>query len=122
MTPPNLTDAAADDNYQSTPTDRKWGWGLGIGYILLAIFLAWMLFKIWPPTPWPTNKSLDENPQIAKMLADLECPPSACPSATPTPAPTPTPTTEPGATPAASSKAAPIINETLIPIPIPFLW
>ena len=82
MAPPKLTDAAADDNYQSTPTDRKWGWGLGIGYILLAIFLAWMLFKIWPPTPWPTDKTLEENQQLAKNLKECEC-------ATPTPTPTP---------------------------------
>jgi hypothetical protein len=40
--------------YESTQQDRRRALILGVLYILLAIALGWMLFKIWPPTPWPT--------------------------------------------------------------------
>jgi hypothetical protein len=69
-----------DDNYQSTPEDKRRARILGVIHVVLAVFLAWMLFKIWPPTPWPTDKSLENNPQLAKNLKDCECP-------TPTPSP-----------------------------------
>ena len=85
----------AGNNYQSTDQDKKRAKLLGASYIVLAIFLAWMLFKIWPPTPWPTDKSLDQNPQLVKNLADCECP-TPTPSATPSP--TPKPSTNGGAT------------------------
>jgi IPT/TIG domain len=75
----------ADGNYQSTNEDKNRARLIGLTYIALAIFLAWMLFKIWPPTPWPTDKAMDQNPQLVKNLADCECP-----TPTPTPAPQPT--------------------------------
>src|SRR5438477_3551653 len=82
--PPQNGEPNSDDNYQSTDADKNRAKILGVTYILLAIFLAWMLFKIWPPTPWPTDKAIDQNPQLVKNLADCECP-------TPTVTPTPTP-------------------------------
>jgi uncharacterized membrane protein YeaQ/YmgE (transglycosylase-associated protein family) len=39
--------------YQSTALDRRRALSLGVYYILLAIALAYMLFKVWPPVPWP---------------------------------------------------------------------
>src|SRR5438477_10164245 len=82
--PPQNGEPNSDDNYQSTKTDKNRAKILGVTYIVLAIFLAWMLFKIWPPTPWPTDKSLDQNPQLVKNLADCECPtPTATPTLTP---------------------------------------
>ena len=90
----NNADPKADDNYQSTPADKKLARLLGITYLLIAIFLGWGLFKIWPPTPWPTDKGLEQNPQLAKALGDCECP-------TPTPTPKPSPSVTP--TPAANA-------------------
>ena len=73
--------------YQSTPADRRRAVLLGLAYVLMAIILAIMLFKIWPPTPWPSDKDIENNPQLALAFSDCECP---------TPSPTPTP--QPGAT------------------------
>ena len=39
--------------YESTPADKKRALLLGIAYLILAGFLGMMLFKIWPPVPWP---------------------------------------------------------------------
>ncbi len=77
-----------DTPYQSTPADRRLAMLLGVAHLLLVIGLAIMLFKIWPPTPWPSDKDILDNPQVAKVLADCECP---------LPSPTPTPTPEAGA-------------------------
>lgn len=76
--------------YRSTPQDRRRAHILGVSYVLLAIVLAVMLFKIWPPVPWPSDRDLADNPSIAKALTDAmaEC---KCASPTPTPTPTPTP-------------------------------
>jgi hypothetical protein len=73
-----------EEPYKSTPEDRRRAWILGIVHVILAIVLAVMLFKIWPPTPWPSDKDLANNPERAKAFAECECP-------TPTPSPTPTP-------------------------------
>src|SRR6185369_18063378 len=103
----------ANNEYQSTPEDRRRAQLLGVVYVILAIFLAWMLFKIWPPTPWPTSKELAQNPQLARELRDAECPtPSPTPSASPTPSPQPsnTPATTnsvPTTTPSVRSTVSP---------------
>ena len=96
-----------EDDYESTPEDRSRARILGIIYIVLAILLAWMLFKIWPPTPWPTDKFIDDNPQLAESLKACACAmpspsptPNSSPTTSQTPAPTPTPTATPTATPA----------------------
>lgn len=105
--------------YKSTPVDRRRAVTLGFVYVLLAIALAVMLFKIWPPTPWPSDKDIAANPQLAKALADCDCP-------TPTPTATPqagassatgSPTgSQPGATGApASPTATPGVTPTATP-------
>jgi hypothetical protein len=101
---------AANNEYQSTPEDRRRAQLLGVVYVILAIFLAWMLFKIWPPTPWPTSKELAQNPQLARELRDAECPTaSPSPSASPTPSPqqSVTPSTMTSQTSGQSSRATP---------------
>ncbi len=77
-------------SYNSTPQDRRRAHLLGISYVLLAIVLAVMLFKIWPPVPWPSDKDLVDNPAVAKALTEAlaEC---KCGSPTPIPNPTPSP-------------------------------
>lgn len=113
--------------YKSTPADRRRAVLLGISYVVLAVALAVMLFKIWPPTPWPSDQDL-ENPAIAKVFADCECPaPSPTPanaaltatdtqtasrSATPTGAPTITPTATPRVLPSVSPTVTPTPAET----------
>jgi hypothetical protein len=66
--------------YQSTPEDKRRGLGLGIYYLLLAIGLAYMLFVIWPPVPWPDANQEQHREVVARALADC---------AYPTPSPTP---------------------------------
>jgi hypothetical protein len=116
---PDKTDGPiSDNNYQSTPEDKRRARILGVVYVILAIFLAWMLFKIWPPTPWPTTKDLDENPQLVKALKDAECPtPSPSPqpsnattttsSQTISPGSSPSPTARPSATSSVSPTTTP---------------
>lgn len=119
---------APKSDYQSTPQDRQRARILGVVYIILAIFLAWMLFKIWPPTPWPTNNELAKNPELVKALREAECgTPSPAPSATAQPSNTPATTSSPTnsqspsssatATPAAGSKVSlsPTSNPTAPP-------
>jgi uncharacterized membrane protein YeaQ/YmgE (transglycosylase-associated protein family) len=70
--------------YQSTPQDRTRGLALGIFYVLLAVALAYMLFKIWPPVPWPDPN----NDREAISRALTECgytalAPSPVPSGSP---------------------------------------
>lgn len=113
--------------YKSTPQDRRRAVILGITYVLLAIALAAMLFKIWPPTPWPSDKAIDANPLLAKALEDCECP-------TPLPTPTPqvgassatgTPTgsqiaaTATPATPTATPRVSPTATPTVAPAATP---
>jgi hypothetical protein len=96
-------------DYKSTPEDRTRAYLLGISYVVLAIILAVMLFIIWPPVPWPSDKDLVDNPAIDKALRGaLE----ACNCVSPTPAPTPRPTpaavqtSSPTGTPKATSTAS----------------
>ena len=95
----------SNGNYQSTVEDRRRARLLGVVYIILAIFLAWMLFKIWPPTPWPTDKALDENPQLAKNFEECGCP-------TPTPSPESSRTGNQTANPSSTSTATPTSTPT----------
>jgi uncharacterized membrane protein YeaQ/YmgE (transglycosylase-associated protein family) len=90
--------------YHSTPKDRRRAQLLGVSYVLLAIALAAMLFKIWPPVPWPSDKDLEDNPAAKKALADVlaEC---KCAAISPTASsqaanPTSTATVNPTLTPA----------------------
>lgn len=105
-----------DNDYESTPADKRRARILGLVYLVLAVFLAWMLFKIWPPTPWPTDKALDQNQQLARNLRDCECAtPTPTQTATPTPTPTPTPQTQvSGTTQAGNPTASPVT-----PVPSP---
>lgn len=56
-------------SYTSTSRDRLGGYALGIGYIILAVTLVTMLFKIWPPVPWPTEDDLDRG-AIGKAISE----------------------------------------------------
>ncbi len=60
--------------YQSTPEDRRRAYTIGAVYVLLAIALALMLFKIWPPIPWPSDKEEDQE-RLAALVADVACTP-----------------------------------------------
>lgn len=82
--PEKKDNSTSDNHYESTFEDKRRAQILGVFYVILAILLAWMLFKIWPPTPWPTDKAMIEDPQLVKNLKDCEC-------RTPTPTPTPGP-------------------------------
>src|SRR5512132_1389148 len=106
-----------DMAYKSTPQDRRWAWTLGFYYILLSITLSYMLFKIWPPVPWPTDDDLGKNEALKKTVeaAVAECSRTASSESTPTPtkatadrtdqhpSATPTTTTTPTGGPAANS-------------------
>lgn len=81
--------------YQSTPQDRRRGLALGVYYVVLAVVLGYMLFKIWPPVPWPDPTEHRE--AIAKALTECGYP-----------APTPLPTPVEGAAAVQPQKAAPI--------------
>lgn len=105
---PEKTDGPVSDNaYRSTPQDRQRARILGLVYVILAIFLAWMLFKIWPPTPWPSTTALIANPQLAKELRDLECP-----TPSPTPQPSNAPTTTNPQTNSSGASPAPTVKPT----------
>ena len=70
--------------YNSTRADTISAYTIGIIYAVLAIGLAIMLFKIWPPIPWPTPEHKQQG-VVAALLADTNCP-MPPPSATPAPA------------------------------------
>lgn len=93
-------------DYQSTPEDKSRAWLLGVVYIVMAVLLAWLLFKIWPPTPWPTDKTVTENQWVADNTNACLCAglsPSRSPSPPPSPSPTQAATTPtPAATPTAT--------------------
>lgn len=86
--------------YQSTPEDRTRGLQLGVCYVLLAVALAYMLFKIWPPVPWPEPNNNRE--AISRALTDC-----GYPALTPTPTPSESPATQ-GDQPKATPVAMPI--------------
>lgn len=66
--------------HRSTTHDRRWGMALGVLYILLSVALGYMLFKIWPPVPWPDPNVHPD--AVARALAD-------CGVLLPTPSPVP---------------------------------
>jgi hypothetical protein len=59
--------------YQSTFRDRLVAYIVGLLYVVLAILLSVMLFKIWPPIPWPTPEQI-ENGKLAALTAETGCP------------------------------------------------
>ncbi len=69
--------------YISTRADIRRAYTIGIIYVGLAIGLGLMLFKIWPPIPWPTPEHKQQG-VVASLLADTNCP---IVSASVTPAP-----------------------------------
>lgn len=119
--------------YQSTPEDRKWAYALGFVYVVLAIVLAVMLFKIWPPTPWPKDAELNEDEVLAKNLGYCECAPTPTPTASSTPAsassvaavvsPAPSPAASavisPAAAPSPPVAASPAASPVVSPSPSP---
>ncbi len=72
--------------YQSTPEDRNRAYIVGAIYVVLIILLAIMLFKIWPPIPWPADSEKDKA-RLATIIAQVACTPEPTASPTPTPAP-----------------------------------
>jgi hypothetical protein len=90
--------------YQSTPEDRRRAYTIGVIYVVLAIALATMLFKIWPPIPWPGESDKDRARLIA-IIKETGCEPSPTPTPSPTATPTP-PTASPTATPTATQPPA----------------
>lgn len=73
--------------YQSTKEDRVHALALGILYVLLAIALSYMLFKIWPPVPWPGEPDMQRE-SLARIMRDCGYPQ---PTPTPTPSSSPVP-------------------------------
>ena len=72
--------------YTSTRADIRRAYTIGIIYATLAVGLGIMLFKIWPPIPWPTPEHKQQG-VVAALLADTNCPMLPPPRATPVPAP-----------------------------------
>lgn len=113
---PNQPPSEKRKIYNSTPQDRKWALAVGVLYVLLAIGLGYMLFKIWPPVPWP---DADKHPQaIARAMKECPTPtptPTVAPAAsvisTPTPGATVTPPRNATPTPAPNATATPITND-----------
>lgn len=56
--------------YKSTPVDRRRAVTLGIVYVLLAIALAVMLFKIWP-AEWSQLNSDHKNVKELELCQHL---------------------------------------------------
>lgn len=106
--------------YQSTPADRRRAYILGAIYVILSIVLGWMLFKIWPPVPWPMPKNDAQRQNLDKYLAAFACPtpsPTITPASTPTPTPTPKPTATPTPTPATGTATTSTQSPTATPTP-----
>ena len=72
--------------YESKPEDRTRAYAVGAIYVVLIILLAIMLFKIWPPVPWPWPEKLsneDKAALLAAYYADTGCSlPSPSPAST----------------------------------------
>ena len=81
--------------YESTPIDIRRAWLLALAYVLLAIGAGVMLFKIWPPTPWPGDQDFGS---VALARAYKECG---------YPTPLPTPSSSPGPANNSSEKKEP---------------
>ncbi|HEU4933213.1 MAG TPA: hypothetical protein VFT48_14115, partial [Pyrinomonadaceae bacterium] len=62
--------------YESTPEDRRRAYTVGAIYVVLIILLAIMLFKIWPPVPWPWPGNVTDNDKaaLAAYYTDTGCP------------------------------------------------
>ena len=89
--------------YQSTAADRRRAYIVGAVYLILAGFLAVMLFLIWPPIPWPWPAETDkEKARLAAILKDSGCP---------QPTPSQSPATVANANQPASSSSAGNTNQ-----------
>lgn len=71
--------------YESKPEDTRRAYTVGAIYVVLIILLAIMLFKIWPPVPWPWPKEATNDDRAALVAYYKE---TGCPLPTPTPIPT----------------------------------
>ena len=80
--------------YQSTRADIRRAYTIGVVYVILAIILGIMLFKIWPPVPWPVPSSDADFAKLAAYIGETGCPqlPRATPATTTTANGTPAPT------------------------------
>lgn len=94
-------------SYQSTRQDLRRAYTIGAAYVILAIVLGIMLFKIWPPVPWPAPANETDIAKLTAFIAETGC---AAPSRTIT-------TTADGTPPTGSSRA--IVPEI---IPISLFW
>ena len=92
--------------YQSTREDIRRAYTIGIVYVILAIILGIMLFKIWPPVPWPAPSSDADYAKLTAFIAETGCPQP----------PRTTPTINP------DGSAAPATSRAIVPeiIPISF--
>jgi len=54
--------------YESTDKDIHFARLLGILYVLISIFLAYMLFVVWPPIPWPASSNQRIDPEVKAQL------------------------------------------------------
>lgn len=92
--------------YQSTREDIRRAYTIGIVYVILAIILGIMLFKIWPPVPWPAPSSDADYARLTAFIAETGCPQP----------PRTTPTINP------DGSAAPATSRAIVPeiIPISF--
>lgn len=103
--------------YQSTPEDRTRAYIIGAVYVVLAAALALMLFKIWPPIPWPSDSEEDKQ-RLAAIVAEVACTPDTAnkqenqaasstaagkAGQTASPSPSPSPTATQSATPSPSA-------------------
>src|ERR1044072_8144041 len=99
--------------YQSTPEDRTRAYIIGAIYVVLALGLGLMLFKIWPPIPWPSDSPKDKE-RLAAIIKEAAC--SEAATATPSPQASPTvnagPTASPSPTPTATQSATPSTSGT----------
>ena len=97
--------------YQSTEQDTRRARILGTAYVILSVLLAYMLFVVWPPVPWPTPERLKDDPEAVGQLGDearkCGCEPTPSPTPSPSPSPTPTVPQSPTPTPSQAPSARP---------------
>lgn len=52
------------------PSPRKMMW-MGIGLMSMSVFLLILLFKTWPPNPWPTDEATETLGQVPITFFDV---------------------------------------------------
>jgi hypothetical protein len=75
--------------YESTPKDLSRAYIIGAIYVALIVLLGVMLFKIWPPIPWPDAEART-NGLKQQLIAAAQCS-ETTPTASPSPSPSATP-------------------------------